>query len=253
MAATATRTPQVIGSWSSSSAGERMPLQSKQVPPQKLRIPATFWFSGSSSAAEVGTCQAMFAPKSIQADGCIQLLVRQVRHEGGLGLASGWLTAGAQTGDTVQMRLAPNPAFALVDDDAPCIFIGNGSGYAGLRSHLRERVQRAHARNWLMFGERQAAHDAFCAADAAQWRALGMLARADLVYSRDQPERRYVQHCLGESADELRRWIADGAIVYVCGSREGLAPGVDAALSEVLGADGLDALIAQGRYRRDVY
>jgi sulfite reductase (NADPH) flavoprotein alpha-component len=58
---------------------------------------------------------------------------------------------------------------------------------------------------------------------------------------------------LREAADELRRWIADGALVYVCGSREGLAPGVDAALSEVLGAAGLDALIAQGRYRRDVY
>jgi sulfite reductase alpha subunit-like flavoprotein len=28
---------------------------------------------------------------------------------------------------------------------------------------------------------------------------------------------------------------------------------VDAALGEVLGAQGLDALIAQGRYRRDVY
>ena len=114
-------------------------------------------------------------------------------------------------------------------------------------------MRRGHARNWLVYGERQAAHDAFCAADAAQWRALGMLARADLVYSRDQPGRRYVQHCLREAADELRRWIADGALVYVCGSREGLAPGVDAALSEVLGAAGLDALIAQGRYRRDVY
>jgi sulfite reductase (NADPH) flavoprotein alpha-component len=32
-----------------------------------------------------------------------------------------------------------------------------------------------------------------------------------------------------------------------------MAPGVDAALGEVLGAQGLDALIAQGRYRRDVY
>ena len=194
-----------------------------------------------------------YSVASISADDRVQLLVRQVRHEGGLGLASGWLTAGAQIGEAVQMRLVPNPAFALVDEDLPCIFIGNGSGYAGLRSLLRERVRRGHARNWLVFGERQAAHDAFCAADAAQWRALGMLARADLVYSRDQPGRRYVQHGLREAADELRRWIADGALVYVCGSREGLAPGVDAALSEVLGAAGLDALIAQGRYRRDVY
>jgi sulfite reductase (NADPH) flavoprotein alpha-component len=63
----------------------------------------------------------------------------------------------------------------------------------------------------------------------------------------------YVQDRLREAAGELRRWIAEGAVVYVCGSLEGMAPGVDAALGEVLGAQGLDALIAQGRYRRDVY
>jgi len=32
-----------------------------------------------------------------------------------------------------------------------------------------------------------------------------------------------------------------------------MAPGVDAALTEVLGESGMDALIAEGRYRRDVY
>ncbi|KQU91424.1 nitric oxide synthase [Variovorax sp. Root318D1] len=272
----------VRAAWPSShasSAAERRPFEAWQLARRELLNPGSLghplfeielqrdgapaWQPGAlvevllppETQADAGAKPAprSYSVASIQAGGCIQLLVRQVQHEGGLGLASGWLTAGAQIGDAVQMRLVPNPAFALVDDDAPCIFIGNGSGYAGLRSHLRERVRRGHARNWLLFGERQAGHDAFCAADAAQWQALGMLARADLVYSRDQRERRYVQHCLRESADELRRWIADGAFVYVCGSREGLAPGVDAALSEVLGAAGLDALIAQGRYRRDVY
>jgi sulfite reductase (NADPH) flavoprotein alpha-component len=32
-----------------------------------------------------------------------------------------------------------------------------------------------------------------------------------------------------------------------------MAPGVDAALVEVLGADTLESLAAGGRYRRDVY
>ena len=52
---------------------------------------------------------------------------------------------------------------------------------------------------------------------------------------------------------ELRLWIDEGAVVHVCGSLEGMAPGVDAALGELLGRQGLKELVAQGRYRRDVY
>ncbi|MDR6537910.1 sulfite reductase flavoprotein subunit alpha [Variovorax soli] len=205
-----------------------------------------------------GSAQPPLAPRSysvasIAADGCIQLLVRQARHDNGLGLASGWLTAHAPLGAHIDVRLVANPGFAAAEKDVPCIFIGNGSGFAGLRSHLRERMQRGHGRNWLVYGERQAAHDAICADEIATWQALGKLQRTDLVYSRDQAQRVYVQDRLREAAGELRRWIADGAVVYVCGSLEGMAPGVDAALCEVLGAEGLDDLIAQGRYRRDVY
>ncbi|MGJ7604043.1 PepSY domain-containing protein [Variovorax sp. LT1R20] len=194
-----------------------------------------------------------YSVASITPDGCVQLLVRQARHDDGLGVASGWLTASAPADAAIELRLLPNPGFALVDDQAPCIFIGNGSGFAGLRAHLRERVRRGHGRNWLVYGERNAAHDAFCAADIAQWRVAGMLERADLVFSRDQPQRCYVQDRLRESADTLRQWVAEGAVVYVCGSLEGMAPGVDSALRDALGAAVFDDLVAQGRYRRDVY
>jgi sulfite reductase (NADPH) flavoprotein alpha-component len=39
----------------------------------------------------------------------------------------------------------------------------------------------------------------------------------------------------------------------VCGSLQGMAGGVNEALGEVLGSETLDALAAEGRYRRDVY
>ncbi|MCR6475989.1 sulfite reductase flavoprotein subunit alpha [Variovorax sp. ZS18.2.2] len=194
-----------------------------------------------------------YSVASITPDGCVQLLVRQARHDDGLGVASGWLTASAPADAAIELRLLHNPGFALVDEASPCIFIGNGSGFAGLRAHLRERVRRGHGRNWLVYGERNAAHDAFCAADIARWQASGMLARADLVFSRDQPQRRYVQDRLREAADTLRQWVADGAVVYVCGSLEGMAPGVDAVLREALGEPAFDDLVAGGRYRRDVY
>ncbi|MET3382069.1 sulfite reductase flavoprotein subunit alpha [Variovorax paradoxus] len=217
-----------------------------------------------TTATSAATAQALadtlvpLAPRSysvasIATDGCVQLLVRQVRHDDGLGIASGWLTASAPADAAIELRLLPNPGFALVDDEVPCIFIGNGSGFAGLRAHLRERARRGHGRNWLVYGERNAAHDSFCATDIAQWQAAGALERVDLVFSRDQAQRRYVQDRLREAADALRQWVAERAVIYVCGSLEGMAPGVDSALRETLGEQVFDDLVAQGRYRRDVY
>ena len=63
----------------------------------------------------------------------------------------------------------------------------------------------------------------------------------------------YVQDRLRESADEVRRWLAQGAAIYICGSLQGMAAGVDQALIDILGAEALEHLIEQGRYRRDVY
>ena len=119
---------------------------------------------------------------------------------------------------------------------------------------LRERARRGHGRNWLVFGERHAAHDGFGADEVAAWQAGGLVARADFVYSRDQAQRVYVQDCLREAAEALKQWVdEEGAIVFVCGSLEGMAPGVHAALVATLGADVVEALTIEGRYRRDVY
>ena len=168
------------------------------------------WSSSAGAKRGLATSRiSMSAPS-----GACAVSQPEARHDNGLGLASGWLTEHAAIGTAVPLRLVANPSFVLVPDDRPCIFIGNGSGFAGLRSHLRERVRHGHGRNWLVYGERQSAHDAICADEIAQWQALGMLARADLVYSRDQAQRVYVQDRLREAAGELRRWIAEGAVVY---------------------------------------
>ena len=62
-----------------------------------------------------------------------------------------------------------------------------------------------------------------------------------------------MQDRLREAADELQAWIEDGAAVYVCGSLQGMAAGVDQVLREVLGDAVVEGLVEQGRYRRDVY
>ena len=86
------------------------------------------------------------------------------------------------------------------------------------------------------------------------WLRDGSLQRLDLAFSREEPSgRTYVQHRLHEQIERLREWIAQGAAVYVCGSLEGMAPGVDAVLREAVGLDALEAMAADGHYCRDVY
>ena len=192
---------------------------------------------------------------SIPRDGGVHLLVRQHAHpDGSLGLASGWLTAQAAVGDVVQLRLRQHKRFRLEDNaQRPLILIGNGSGIAGLRGHLKSRVLAGQRSNWLIFGERNAAHDFHYREEIEGWHASGELPRLDLAFSRDQAERTYVQDRLRGNADEVRLWLEQGAAIYICGSLAGMAGGVDEALQEIVGRPALDALAAQGRYRRDVY
>jgi sulfite reductase (NADPH) flavoprotein alpha-component len=179
----------------------------------------------------------------------MQLVVRKVNG----GLASGWLTAQAAIGDEVRVRLVANPSFDACPAPAPAIYIGNGSGIAGLRSHLRARVGDGAQRNWLIFGERQQQYDAVCAEEIQGWRDRGFLPELDRVYSRDVNGGGYVQDRMRERADTLRAWIAEGAVIYVCGSQHGMAGGVDDALADIIGRDGVKQLADTGRYRRDVY
>ncbi|MBF8755826.1 PepSY domain-containing protein [Pseudomonas guariconensis] len=191
---------------------------------------------------------------SIASDGVLELIVRQERRpDGTLGLGSGWLTEYLPLQGNISLRLRRNSGFRLPDAPAPMILIGNGTGIAGLRSLLKARIAAGERRNWLLFGERNRAHDLLCGDELQTWLADGDLQRLDLAFSRDQAEKVYVQDVLLQQAETLSRWIADGACVYVCGSLQGMAAGVDAALSGILGVEVVQQLIEDGRYRRDVY
>ncbi|WP_394375533.1 sulfite reductase subunit alpha [Stutzerimonas frequens] len=191
---------------------------------------------------------------SIPADGAVQLVVREASHADGTpGLGSGWLCRYAVIGEEVDLRIRSNPAFHGPDAATPLILIGNGTGIAGLRAHLRERAAHPGSRDWLLFGERNAAHDYLFRDELTQWHESGHLQRLDLAFSRDQPEKRYVQHVLRDAADDLRHWVDQGAAIYVCGSLEGMGQEVQQILLGLLGQARLEQLSEQGRYRRDLY
>ena len=191
---------------------------------------------------------------SLPQDGQLELLVRQtLLPDGSLGLGSGWLTAYLAEQGELDLRVRPNRGFHPPADDRPLILIGNGTGLAGLRAHMKARVALGLQRNWLLFGERSVQHDFFHRSEIEHWQALGMLERLDLAFSRDQAQRIYVQDRLREAAHLLQQWVDDGAAIYVCGSLEGMAGGVAQALSAILGEQVLESMAEQGRYRRDVY
>lgn len=227
-------------------------LASRQLPENRAHLVGLH--AQALAEALVPLAMREYSIASIPADGLLELIVRQEVHaDGNLGVGSGWLTEHAPVGSSISLRVRRNSGFHLPAQPVPMILLGNGTGLAGLRSLLKARIADGQQRQWLLFGERHREHDYLCRKELEEWLINGDLARLDLAFSRDQAEKIYVQDRLRESAAELKKWLADDAVIYICGSLQGMASGVDQVLNEVLGSAEVERLIEQGRYRRDVY
>lgn len=181
-----------------------------------------------------------------------------------LGLASGHLAALAE-GAEIEVSVEANPRFRLpADASRDLIMIGPGTGVAPFRAFLQQRVaDGANGRHWLFFGHRHLRREFLYQTEWLSALKRGQLQRLDVAFSRDQPERRYVQHVLAEQARELVSWIDNGAHLYVCGDAKRMARDVEQALIESIArirgidaeaaSDELDALASAGRFQRDVY
>lgn len=214
------------------------------------------WSAGDIAQLRIGDADETreYSIASVPAEGHLRLLVRQHQAPDGTpGLGSGWLCAQLPVGHQAKIRIRPNPLFHAPDDDRPAVFIGNGTGIAGLRSLLQERINRGHYDNWLIFGERSRNTDFHWAGLLESWQQDGYLQRMDLAFSREQAGKRYVHHLLQDSAEAVANWAARGAVFYVCGSKDGMAQDVDRALRELLGKHGYEDLVDRRGYRRDVY
>jgi sulfite reductase (NADPH) flavoprotein alpha-component len=181
-----------------------------------------------------------------------------------VGAASRWI-ADADEDATLDVFIESNERFRLPADGArDVIMIGPGTGVAPFRAFVQERQQAGAAgRNWLVFGNRHASDDFLYQLEWQQELKDGALHRLDVAFSRDQPQKRYVQHVLRERGAELYDWLAGGAHLYVCGDAAQMAKDVHAALAEIVATHGgktpeaaqawLSELLQDGRYARDVY
>jgi sulfite reductase (NADPH) flavoprotein alpha-component len=181
------------------------------------------------------------------------------------GAGSSWLALDRAEGDLLGVYVEPNERFRLpADGDTPMIMVGPGTGVAPFRAFLQARAARsAGGRNWLLFGDRHFATDFLYQAEWLRYRKQGLLTRLDVAFSRDQAEKRYVQHRMLDASRELYEWLQEGAHLYVCGDATQMAPDVDRALRDIiateggLGEDAVEDYLAElrrhGRYQRDVY
>lgn len=170
----------------------------------------------------------------------------------------------ADRGTKAKIFLQPNKSFRVPADDVPMVMVGPGTGVAPFRAFLQERALRgATGRNWLFFGDQHRAHDFAYEGEITGWQESGLLNRLELAFSRDQPEKIYVQTRMLEHGRELFAWLEEGGHFYVCGDATRMAKDVDHALHAVVSAHGemdddaateyVNSLKREKRYVRDVY
>ncbi len=199
--------------------------------------------------------------------GEVHLTVGIVRYEldgrSRKGVCSTFLAERAEGG--VPVFIHKSPGFRLPPDTSrPVIMIGPGTGIAPFRAFLEERRATApDGKNWLFFGDQHVATDFLYREELETMFSEGILTHLDTAFSRDQPEKIYVQDRMLENAAKLWEWIENGAHIYVCGDAKRMAKDVDAALLRIIREQGglndeaaqafVNQLKSEKRYQRDVY
>lgn len=212
-------------------------------------------YSISSSQAEVG--------KEVHLT--VGLLSYQHQNQTYTGAASSYLTQRINEDDPIRIFIEPNPLFRLPENpDTPIIMIGSGTGIAPFRAFMQHRVAtEATGKNWLIFGNQRASEDFLYQTEWQQLVKDGHLHRYHFAWSRDYPQKIYVQDKIRENAQEIWQWLQQNAHIYVCGNASHMAKDVENALLDIIAEQGqyspddaeeyLDQMRQEKRYQRDVY
>jgi sulfite reductase (NADPH) flavoprotein alpha-component len=199
----------------------------------------------------------------------VHLTVAAVRYEthgrSRKGVCSTYLSDVAKTGSSVPVFVQPNKNFRLpADGNTPIIMVGPGTGVAPFRSFVEHRAALGSTgKNWLFFGDQRYTYDFLYQLEWQDFLKDGQLTKLDLAFSRDQPEKVYVQDKMLEKGAELYAWLEEGAHFYVCGDASRMAADVHEALISIVQNFGaksredaeayVEELKKSKRYQRDVY
>jgi len=199
----------------------------------------------------------------------VHLTVAAVRYETNgrsrKGVCSTYLADLVKSGDHVAVFVQPNKNFRLpADGSTPVIMVGPGTGVAPFRAFVEHRAALGSSgKNWLFFGDQHYTYDFLYQLEWQEHLKNGTLTRLDVAFSRDQPEKVYVQDRMISQAKELYAWLEEGAHFYVCGDANRMAHDVhealisivenQAAISREAAEAYVEALKKSKRYQRDVY
>jgi cytochrome P450/NADPH-cytochrome P450 reductase len=132
---------------------------------------------------------------------------------------------------TIPFRPPANP-------HTPMIMVGAGTGMAPFRGFLQERAALAEkgvpvGKSVLFYGCRNADHDMLYADELKNFETSG-ITEVQVAFSREpgQP-RTFVQQLIEREGGQVWDLIAGGAVIYVCGNANTMAPGVRAALMNI--------------------
>jgi sulfite reductase (NADPH) flavoprotein alpha-component len=181
------------------------------------------------------------------------------------GVCSTYLADRVKSGDLVSVFVQPNKNFRLPADGAtPIIMVGPGTGVAPFRAFVEHRAALGSSgKNWLFFGDQRYTYDFLYQLEWQDHLKSGALTQLDLAFSRDQPEKVYVQDRMVSRGADLYAWLEEGAHFYVCGDASRMAADVHEALIGIVQNHGaksredaeayVEELKKSKRYQRDVY
>eukprot|EP00111_Clytia_hemisphaerica_P002252 TCONS_00006308-protein len=156
------------------------------------------------------------------------------------GLCSTWLASLPKASEeSMQCWINKGTIVFPKDNTVPVIMVGPGTGVAPFRSFMQERLQsNAKGETVLFFGCRNKTGDDFF---RDEWNALGEDSPVKIFtcYSRDQPQKIYVQHLLKQQGEFIWNLISQkNAYFFIAGNSKDMPNDVINGLKEIFQSAG---------------